>query len=168
MEGEGEALSQGKGPGWRGREVKRSGDKRDGCRGSRAGTGRPCLGAQRVAGNRGRASRADGRPHARPFSDSDLTPTGRRDVRKFKETKKQFDKVREDMELSLVRNAQAPRHRPHEVEEATGALTLTRKCFRHLALDYVLQVSHWAWSGRVPEAGGSCSCVPADRWSWHL
>lgn len=64
-----------------------------------------------------------------------------RDVRKFKETKKQFDKVREDLELSLVRNAQAPRHRPHEVEEATGALTLTRKCFRHLALDYVLQVS---------------------------
>lgn len=70
-------------------------------------------------------------------------------MRKFKETKKQFDKVREDMELSLVRNAQAPRHRPHEVEEATGALTLTRKCFRHLALDYVLQVSHWARSGQA-------------------
>nr|XP_051696440.1 arf-GAP with coiled-coil, ANK repeat and PH domain-containing protein 3 isoform X2 [Oryctolagus cuniculus] len=65
----------------------------------------------------------------------------REDVRKFKETKKQFDKVREDVELSLVRNAQAPRHRPHEVEEATGALTLTRKCFRHLALDYVLQIN---------------------------
>uniref|UniRef100_A0A5F8HB77 Arf-GAP with coiled-coil, ANK repeat and PH domain-containing protein n=1 Tax=Monodelphis domestica TaxID=13616 RepID=A0A5F8HB77_MONDO len=63
------------------------------------------------------------------------------DVRKFKETKKQFDKVREDMEMSLVKNAQAPRHRPHEVEEATGALTLTRKCFRHLALDYVLQIN---------------------------
>uniref|UniRef100_A0A2K5DFD0 Arf-GAP with coiled-coil, ANK repeat and PH domain-containing protein n=1 Tax=Aotus nancymaae TaxID=37293 RepID=A0A2K5DFD0_AOTNA len=63
------------------------------------------------------------------------------DVRKFKETKKQFDRVREDLELSLVRNAQAPRHRPHEVEEATGALTLTRKCFRHLALDYVLQIN---------------------------
>uniref|UniRef100_A0A2K6F261 Arf-GAP with coiled-coil, ANK repeat and PH domain-containing protein n=1 Tax=Propithecus coquereli TaxID=379532 RepID=A0A2K6F261_PROCO len=63
------------------------------------------------------------------------------DVRKFKETKKQFDKVREDMELSLVRNAQAPRHRPHEVEEAAGALSLTRKCFRHLALDYVLQIN---------------------------
>ncbi|XP_052509379.1 arf-GAP with coiled-coil, ANK repeat and PH domain-containing protein 3 isoform X3 [Budorcas taxicolor] len=63
------------------------------------------------------------------------------DVRKFKETKKQFDKVREDMELSLVRNAQAPRHRPHEVEEATGALILARKCFRHLALDYVLQIN---------------------------
>lgn len=74
-----------------------------------------------------------------------IAPTGPRDVRKFKETKKQFDRVREDMELALVRNAQAPRHRPHEVEEATGALTLARKCFRHLALDYVLQVS---WGGR--------------------
>uniref|UniRef100_H9GUW7 Arf-GAP with coiled-coil, ANK repeat and PH domain-containing protein n=1 Tax=Anolis carolinensis TaxID=28377 RepID=H9GUW7_ANOCA len=61
------------------------------------------------------------------------------DVRKFKETKKQFDKVREDMEIALVKNAQAPRHKPHEVEEATGTLTITRKCFRHLALDYVLQ-----------------------------
>uniref|UniRef100_A0A8C4JVR0 Arf-GAP with coiled-coil, ANK repeat and PH domain-containing protein n=1 Tax=Dromaius novaehollandiae TaxID=8790 RepID=A0A8C4JVR0_DRONO len=63
------------------------------------------------------------------------------DVRKFKETKKQFDKVREDMEVSLVKNAQAPRHKPHEVEEATGTLTITRKCFRHLALDYVLQIN---------------------------
>lgn len=44
------------------------------------------------------------------------------------------------MEISLVKNAQAPRHKPHEVEEATGTLTITRKCFRHLALDYVLQV----------------------------
>ncbi|NXL46653.1 ACAP3 protein, partial [Podilymbus podiceps] len=63
------------------------------------------------------------------------------DVRRFKETKKQFDKVREDMEISLVKNAQAPRHKPHEVEEATGTLTITRKCFRHLALDYVLQIN---------------------------
>uniref|UniRef100_A0A674EJ05 Arf-GAP with coiled-coil, ANK repeat and PH domain-containing protein n=1 Tax=Salmo trutta TaxID=8032 RepID=A0A674EJ05_SALTR len=63
-----------------------------------------------------------------------------RDVRKFKETKKQFDRVREDMEIAQVKNAQAPRNKPHEVEEATSSLTLTRKCFRHLALDYVLQV----------------------------
>uniref|UniRef100_A0A452H8C7 Arf-GAP with coiled-coil, ANK repeat and PH domain-containing protein n=1 Tax=Gopherus agassizii TaxID=38772 RepID=A0A452H8C7_9SAUR len=69
------------------------------------------------------------------------TPLPACDVRKFKETKKQFDKVREDMEISLVKNAQAPRHKPHEVEEATGTLTITRKCFRHLALDYVLQIN---------------------------
>ncbi|XP_016094437.1 arf-GAP with coiled-coil, ANK repeat and PH domain-containing protein 3-like [Sinocyclocheilus grahami] len=63
------------------------------------------------------------------------------DVRKFKETKKQFDKVREDMEIAQVKNAQAPRSKPHEVEEATSTLITTRKCFRHLALDYVLQIN---------------------------
>ncbi|XP_040283638.1 arf-GAP with coiled-coil, ANK repeat and PH domain-containing protein 3 isoform X2 [Bufo bufo] len=63
------------------------------------------------------------------------------DVRKFKESKKHFDKVREDLDIALVKNAQAPRHKPHEVEEATGTLTITRKCFRHLALDYVLQIN---------------------------
>ncbi|XP_062401386.1 arf-GAP with coiled-coil, ANK repeat and PH domain-containing protein 3b [Sardina pilchardus] len=63
------------------------------------------------------------------------------DVRKFKETKKQFDRVREDMEIAQVKNAQAPRSKPHEVEEATTALTVSRKCFRHLALDYVLQIN---------------------------
>ncbi|XP_063065336.1 arf-GAP with coiled-coil, ANK repeat and PH domain-containing protein 3 [Engraulis encrasicolus] len=63
------------------------------------------------------------------------------DVRKFKETKKHFDRVREDMEIAQVKNAQAPRNKPHEVEEATSSLSVTRKCFRHLALDYVLQIN---------------------------
>uniref|UniRef100_I3KTC3 Arf-GAP with coiled-coil, ANK repeat and PH domain-containing protein n=1 Tax=Oreochromis niloticus TaxID=8128 RepID=I3KTC3_ORENI len=61
------------------------------------------------------------------------------DIRKFKDTKKQFDRVREDMELAQVKNAQAPRNKVHEAEEATQALILSRKAFRHLALDYVLQ-----------------------------
>lgn len=65
-----------------------------------------------------------------------------RDIRKFKDTKKQFDRVREDMELAQVKNAQAPRNKVHEAEEATQALILSRKAFRHLALDYVLQVRH--------------------------
>ncbi|XP_069040152.1 arf-GAP with coiled-coil, ANK repeat and PH domain-containing protein 3 isoform X4 [Lepisosteus oculatus] len=63
------------------------------------------------------------------------------DVRKFKETKKQFDKVREDMEIAQVKHAQAPRNKPHEVEEASGTLNITRRCFRQLALDYVLQIN---------------------------
>uniref|UniRef100_A0A8C2WUE2 Arf-GAP with coiled-coil, ANK repeat and PH domain-containing protein n=1 Tax=Cyclopterus lumpus TaxID=8103 RepID=A0A8C2WUE2_CYCLU len=67
------------------------------------------------------------------------------DVRKFKETKKHFDRVREDMEIAQVKNAQAPRNKPHEVEEAGGTLSITRKCFRHLALDYVLQVRQSLW-----------------------
>ncbi|XP_077583451.1 arf-GAP with coiled-coil, ANK repeat and PH domain-containing protein 3-like [Stigmatopora nigra] len=63
------------------------------------------------------------------------------DVRKFKETKKHFERVREDMEIAQVRNAQAPRNKAHEVEEANCALSVSRKCFRHLALDYVLQIN---------------------------
>ncbi|KAM9409986.1 arf-GAP with coiled-coil, ANK repeat and PH domain-containing protein 3b [Pholidichthys leucotaenia] len=63
------------------------------------------------------------------------------DVRKFKDTKKQFDRVREDMEIAQVKNAQAPRNKVHEAEEATQALILSRKAFRHLALDYVLQIN---------------------------
>uniref|UniRef100_A0A673M190 Arf-GAP with coiled-coil, ANK repeat and PH domain-containing protein n=1 Tax=Sinocyclocheilus rhinocerous TaxID=307959 RepID=A0A673M190_9TELE len=73
-------------------------------------------------------------PH---MSDCGMDP----DVRKFKDTKKHFDKVREDLEIAQVKNAQAPRNKPHEVEEANSTLNFTRKCFRHLALDYVLQ--HW-------------------------
>uniref|UniRef100_A0A3B4T2H8 Arf-GAP with coiled-coil, ANK repeat and PH domain-containing protein n=1 Tax=Seriola dumerili TaxID=41447 RepID=A0A3B4T2H8_SERDU len=68
------------------------------------------------------------------------------DVRKFKDTKKQFDRVREDMELAQVKNAQAPRNKVHEAEEATQALILSRKAFRHLALDYVLQVKKYTFS----------------------
>uniref|UniRef100_A0AAY4C5V9 Arf-GAP with coiled-coil, ANK repeat and PH domain-containing protein n=1 Tax=Denticeps clupeoides TaxID=299321 RepID=A0AAY4C5V9_9TELE len=63
------------------------------------------------------------------------------DVRKFKDTKKHFDRVREDLEIAQVKNAQAPRNKLHEVEEATSTLNITRKCYRHLALDYVLQIN---------------------------
>uniref|UniRef100_A0A4W3IJ44 Arf-GAP with coiled-coil, ANK repeat and PH domain-containing protein n=1 Tax=Callorhinchus milii TaxID=7868 RepID=A0A4W3IJ44_CALMI len=62
------------------------------------------------------------------------------DLRKFKDAKKQFDKVSEENENALVKNAQVQRNKQHEVEEATNILTATRKCFRHIALDYVLQV----------------------------
>ncbi|XP_072245464.1 arf-GAP with coiled-coil, ANK repeat and PH domain-containing protein 2 isoform X1 [Leuresthes tenuis] len=63
------------------------------------------------------------------------------DIRKFKEAKKQFDKVSEEKEAALIKNAQAPRNKQHEVEEATHILTATRKCFRHIVLDYVLQIN---------------------------
>uniref|UniRef100_A0A672IT78 Arf-GAP with coiled-coil, ANK repeat and PH domain-containing protein n=1 Tax=Salarias fasciatus TaxID=181472 RepID=A0A672IT78_SALFA len=59
----------------------------------------------------------------------------------FKEAKKQFDKVSEEKEAALIKNAQAPRNKQHEVEEATNILTATRKCFRHIVLDYVLQIN---------------------------
>ncbi|RMC02114.1 hypothetical protein DUI87_21277 [Hirundo rustica rustica] len=63
------------------------------------------------------------------------------DIRKFKDAKKQFEKVSEEKENALVKNAQVQRNKQHEVEEATNVLTATRKCFRHIALDYVLQIN---------------------------
>ncbi|OCT78569.1 rfGAP with coiled-coil, ankyrin repeat and PH domains 2 S homeolog isoform X2 [Xenopus laevis] len=63
------------------------------------------------------------------------------DLKKFKDSKKQFDKVSEEKETALVKNAQAQRPKQHEVEEATNILVATRKCFRHIALDYVLQIN---------------------------
>lgn len=65
----------------------------------------------------------------------------REDLRKFKEAKKQFDKVSEEKEAALSKNAQAPRNKQHEVEEASTTLNATRKCFRHIVLDYVLQIN---------------------------
>ncbi|XP_026092210.1 arf-GAP with coiled-coil, ANK repeat and PH domain-containing protein 2-like isoform X8 [Carassius auratus] len=64
-----------------------------------------------------------------------------KDLRKFKEAKKQFDKVSEEKEAALSKNAQVPRNKQHEVEEATNILIATRKCFRHIVLDYVLQIN---------------------------
>ncbi|XP_048720478.1 arf-GAP with coiled-coil, ANK repeat and PH domain-containing protein 2 isoform X2 [Caretta caretta] len=63
------------------------------------------------------------------------------DIRKFKDAKKQFEKVSEEKENALAKNAQVQRNKQHEVEEATNILTATRKCFRHIALDYVLQIN---------------------------
>ncbi|KAF7706887.1 hypothetical protein HF521_020141 [Silurus meridionalis] len=72
---------------------------------------------------------------------SQLQTFVKEDLRKFKEVKKQFDKASEEKDVALVKNAQVPRNKPHEVDEATNTLTTTRKCFRHIALDYVLQIN---------------------------
>lgn len=76
------------------------------------------------------------------------------DLRKFKEAKKQFDKVSEEKEAALIKNAQAPRNKQHEVEEATNILTATRKCFRHIVLDYVLQVQRLTETFKLKHSTG--------------
>ncbi|XP_048885384.1 arf-GAP with coiled-coil, ANK repeat and PH domain-containing protein 1 isoform X4 [Brienomyrus brachyistius] len=63
------------------------------------------------------------------------------DVKKFKDVRKEFERSSESLEAALARNAQAPRGKQHEVEEASGALLGARKAFRSEALDYVLQIN---------------------------
>ncbi|XP_072769349.1 arf-GAP with coiled-coil, ANK repeat and PH domain-containing protein 1 isoform X2 [Nerophis lumbriciformis] len=63
------------------------------------------------------------------------------DVRRFKDARKEFERSSESLEGALARNAQAPRGKPHEVEEANNALLNSRKAFRSGALDYVLEIN---------------------------
>ncbi|XP_059210933.1 arf-GAP with coiled-coil, ANK repeat and PH domain-containing protein 1 [Centropristis striata] len=63
------------------------------------------------------------------------------DVRRFKDVRKEFERGSECLEGALVRNAQAPRQKVHEVEEASNALLNARRAFRSEALDYVLEIN---------------------------
>lgn len=63
-----------------------------------------------------------------------------RDVKRFKDVRKEFERSSENLEAALSRNAQAPRGKQHEVEEASNNLLNARRAFRSGALDYVLQV----------------------------
>ncbi|XP_077356646.1 arf-GAP with coiled-coil, ANK repeat and PH domain-containing protein 1 [Festucalex cinctus] len=63
------------------------------------------------------------------------------DVRRFKDARKEFERSSESLEGALARNAQAPRGKPHEVEEASSALLNARRAFRSGALDYVLEIN---------------------------
>ncbi|XP_071388121.1 arf-GAP with coiled-coil, ANK repeat and PH domain-containing protein 1 [Centroberyx affinis] len=63
------------------------------------------------------------------------------DVRRFKDVRKEFERGSESLEGALARNAQAPRGKPHEVEETSNALLNARRTFRSEALDYVLEIN---------------------------
>ncbi|KAM9836520.1 arf-GAP with coiled-coil, ANK repeat and PH domain-containing protein 1 isoform 3-T3 [Aulostomus maculatus] len=63
------------------------------------------------------------------------------DVRRFKDVRKEFERSSECLEGALARNAQAPRGKAHEVEEASNGLLNARKAFRSGALDYVLEIN---------------------------
>ncbi|XP_053198967.1 arf-GAP with coiled-coil, ANK repeat and PH domain-containing protein 1 isoform X2 [Scomber japonicus] len=63
------------------------------------------------------------------------------DVRRFKDVRKEFERSSECLEGALSRNAQAPRGKQHEVEEASNGLLNARRTFRSGALDYVLEIN---------------------------
>jgi hypothetical protein len=58
-----------------------------------------------------------------------------------RESRHYFEKISVDLDGALLRNSQAPRSRPTEVEEAQNLLSATRSCFRHTALDHVYCLS---------------------------
>lgn len=63
------------------------------------------------------------------------------DVKRFKDVRKEFERGSETLEAAQGKNAQVPRGKQHEVEEASQALLNARRTFRSEALDYVLQIN---------------------------
>uniref|UniRef100_A0A8C1FX83 Arf-GAP with coiled-coil, ANK repeat and PH domain-containing protein n=1 Tax=Cyprinus carpio TaxID=7962 RepID=A0A8C1FX83_CYPCA len=74
------------------------------------------------------------------------------DVKRFKDVRKEFERSSENLEAALSRNAQAPRGKQHEVEEASNNLLNARRAFRSGALDYVLQVQTYTLMLSLMEA----------------
>ncbi|XP_043359583.1 arf-GAP with coiled-coil, ANK repeat and PH domain-containing protein 1 isoform X2 [Dermochelys coriacea] len=63
------------------------------------------------------------------------------DMKRFKEARKEFERGSEGLASALHHNAEVPRRKQHEVEEAVQALQSARTSARHRALDYVLQIN---------------------------
>ncbi|XP_039193852.1 arf-GAP with coiled-coil, ANK repeat and PH domain-containing protein 1 isoform X2 [Crotalus tigris] len=62
------------------------------------------------------------------------------DIKHFKETRKEFERGSEGLASALHHNAEVPRRRHHEAEDAVVTLKAARTTFRNRALDYVLQI----------------------------
>ncbi|XP_067618974.1 arf-GAP with coiled-coil, ANK repeat and PH domain-containing protein 2 isoform X3 [Eurosta solidaginis] len=59
------------------------------------------------------------------------------DINQVKDYKGHFLKVSEGYDNALLKNAQASKNRPQEVQEAANILSASKSCFQHTALDYV-------------------------------
>jgi Arf-GAP/coiled-coil/ANK repeat/PH domain-containing protein len=63
------------------------------------------------------------------------------DMKQMKETKGYFNKISNDLDSALNKNAAASKSRPADIEDASNLLTATRSCFRYTGLDYAFQIS---------------------------
>ena len=61
----------------------------------------------------------------------------RNDFKPMKDTKGYFNKLSQDLDSALYKNAAVSKNKAVDVEEATNMLTATQSCFNYTALDYV-------------------------------
>ncbi|XP_034665816.1 arf-GAP with coiled-coil, ANK repeat and PH domain-containing protein 2 isoform X1 [Drosophila subobscura] len=78
-----------------------------------------------------------------------LTVFVKDDINQVKDYKGHFLKVSEGYDNALIKNAQASKNRPQEVQEAANILSASKSCFQHTALDYVNYIT-LAQSRKVP------------------
>lgn len=79
-------------------------------------------------------------------------PPTRRGLRGFREARRDFWRGAESLEAALTHNAEVPRRRIQEAEEAGAALKTARAGYRGRALDYALQVPAPTCLPGVPRA----------------
>lgn len=63
------------------------------------------------------------------------------DLKEVKDYRNLFQKVSENLDSALVKNAQVNKNKPSDVLEAENFLAATRSCFQHTTLDYVNSVT---------------------------
>ncbi|XP_038629964.1 arf-GAP with coiled-coil, ANK repeat and PH domain-containing protein 3-like [Scyliorhinus canicula] len=90
-----------------------------------------------------------------------------RDIWRLREMKKDFERISEDLESAVFKNGQVSRHRIQEAEECSHILVATLKCFRHLALDYILQLNSFAIDGKFKIINTMLSYLNAENTFFH-
>lgn len=91
-----------------------------------------------------------GRVAGRHLCDARCSPTTLRGLRGFREARRDFWRGAESLEAALTHNAEVPRRRAQEAEEAGAALRTARAGYQGRALDYALQVLAPTCHPRVP------------------
>lgn len=68
-----------------------------------------------------------------------------RDIKKVKDSQKDFEKASSELDNAINRNASIPRTKTQECEEAATMLKAKKSCFAHTSVDHVFQVSWSFW-----------------------
>uniref|UniRef100_UPI00398F3F05 arf-GAP with coiled-coil, ANK repeat and PH domain-containing protein 2-like n=1 Tax=Pristiophorus japonicus TaxID=55135 RepID=UPI00398F3F05 len=89
------------------------------------------------------------------------------DIGRLRDLKKDFDRIGDDLESAQVKNGQVSRHRTHDAQETSHILLATHKCFRHLALDYILQMNAFETQQKYKIINTLLSYLNAENTFFH-
>lgn len=70
-----------------------------------------------------------------------ITSFTKTEIRDVREHRAHFSKVSETYDAAIIRNAQANKNKPAEINDAVNTLSASSSCFRHIALDYVFSLA---------------------------
>lgn len=70
-----------------------------------------------------------------------LTGFLNKDFKQMKETRGYFNKISNDLDSALSKNAAVSKSRPSDLEDSSNLLTATKSAFRYTGLDYVYQIT---------------------------